>query len=38
MKMTVEQEQDHTNKYKGGGPVVVFELSNSLLLALVLLY
>ena len=37
MKMTVEQEQEHTNKYKGEGSVVVFELSNSLPPAVVLL-
>jgi hypothetical protein len=38
MKMIVEQEQDHTNKYKGElSVVVVLELSNSLSLATTLL-
>ena len=37
LKMTVGQEQNHTNKHKGEWPVVVFELSNSLHLVIVLL-
>ena len=37
LKMTVGQEQNHTNKRKGEWSVVVFELSNSLHLVIVLL-